>query len=182
MLCFCTHLCAFRSFWCCCRSDFCMHGSPAQAQFLSFRFLWGYFPCHTRYQGIGFLLVSFPLLFLLFLLSFFALFFLHFVLPFLFCFSLYFYSCRVFFRSYAFLYLLLFFSYLCWLGSTGNWQELYDAQHIVDRMVHDTREDSLQHQRCDPLDDFRRCVDAVNNRHASNVVNPNPSLVLPCLV
>ena len=62
----------------------------------------------------------------------------------------------------------------------GTWQDLHDAQHIVDRMVHDTREDSLQHQRCDPLDDFRRCVDAVNNRHASNVVNP--CLVLLCFV
>ena len=124
LLCFCTHLCAFRSFWCCCRSDFCMHGSPAQAQFLSFRFLWGYFPCHTRYQGIGFLLVSFPLLFLLFLLSFFALFFLHFVLPFLFCFSLYFYSCRVFF---SFLCFLIFASFLFVPLLVGVDRELAEA-------------------------------------------------------
>lgn len=42
---------------------------------------------------------------------------------------------------------------------------------VVERMVHETKEESLQQQRRDPLDDFRRCIDAVNNRHAPNVVS-----------
>ncbi|CAB1120489.1 unnamed protein product [Ectocarpus sp. CCAP 1310/34] len=52
----------------------------------------------------------------------------------------------------------------------ATFQELLDAGSVVERMLpHGTREDSLQRQRCDPLDDFRRTVDAVNNRHAPNV-------------
>ncbi|CAM9440971.1 unnamed protein product, partial [Hapterophycus canaliculatus] len=50
-----------------------------------------------------------------------------------------------------------------------TFQELHGMENVVKRMVHGTRADSLQQQRCDPLDDFRRCIDAVNNRHASNV-------------
>ncbi|CBJ48758.1 pyruvate dehydrogenase kinase isoform 2; PDK2 [Ectocarpus siliculosus] len=51
-----------------------------------------------------------------------------------------------------------------------TFQELRDAGSVVERMLsHGTREDSLRQQRCDPLDDFRRTVDAVNNRHAPNV-------------
>lgn len=49
-------------------------------------------------------------------------------------------------------------------------QELHDMGGVVDRIVHESREDSLALQRCDPLDDFRRCIDAINNRHATNVV------------
>lgn len=44
-------------------------------------------------------------------------------------------------------------------------------------MLHESVEDSLRQQRRDPLDDFRRCIDAVNNRHAPNVVSR-----LPCWV
>ncbi|CAM9575680.1 unnamed protein product [Scytosiphon promiscuus] len=52
---------------------------------------------------------------------------------------------------------------------SDTFQELHDVKGVVDRMVHGSRADSLQQQRCHPLDDFRRCVDAVNNRHATNV-------------
>lgn len=41
----------------------------------------------------------------------------------------------------------------------------------VERMVHESKEDSLRQQRRDPLDDFRRCIDAVTSRHAPNVVS-----------
>ncbi len=41
----------------------------------------------------------------------------------------------------------------------------------MERILHDNVEDSLRQQRRDPLDDFRRCIDAVNNRHAPNVVS-----------
>ncbi|CAM9998617.1 unnamed protein product [Pylaiella littoralis] len=50
-----------------------------------------------------------------------------------------------------------------------TFQELHGMGSVVKRMVHDTKEESLFRLRCDPLDDFRRCIDAVNNRHASNV-------------
>lgn len=78
------------------------------------------------------------------------------------------------------------------VGGGNAWvqQELYDMEHVVGRMVHVTREESLQHQRCDPLDDFRRCVDAVSNRHGSNVASAllffsatilNATLIFACV-
>lgn len=42
---------------------------------------------------------------------------------------------------------------------------------VVNRILPVSREDSLALQKCDPLDDFRRCIDAINNRHAANVVS-----------
>ena len=50
-------------------------------------------------------------------------------------------------------------------------QDLYNVENEVERMVHESKEDSLRQQRRDPLDDFRRCIDAVTNRHAPNVVS-----------
>ena len=50
-------------------------------------------------------------------------------------------------------------------------QELHDMKPVVDRILHESRELSLRHQRCDPLDDFKRCIEAINNRHTSNVVS-----------
>lgn len=44
-------------------------------------------------------------------------------------------------------------------------------KHVVDRILHGSRELSLQYQRRDPLDDFQRCIEAINNRHTSNVVS-----------
>lgn len=50
-------------------------------------------------------------------------------------------------------------------------QDLHNVEGEVERMVHESKEDSLRQQRRDPLDDFRRCIDAVTSRHAPNVVS-----------
>ncbi|CAM9731324.1 unnamed protein product [Ascophyllum nodosum] len=52
---------------------------------------------------------------------------------------------------------------------TDTLRELHDMKPVVDRILHESRELSLRHQRCDPLDDFKRCIEAINNRHTSNV-------------
>lgn len=50
-------------------------------------------------------------------------------------------------------------------------QELHAMGQVVNRIVTGSREQSLNAQGCDPLDDFRRCIDAINNRHTANVVS-----------
>eukprot|EP00903_Cladosiphon_okamuranus_P006460 g6320.t1 len=57
---------------------------------------------------------------------------------------------------------------LFWVHA-DTFQDLHKVKSEVERMVHESKEDSLRQQRRDPLDDFRRCIDAVTNRHAPNV-------------